>query len=530
MEYYQENLIIKLLEKYPMEIDENTPDINYDNMESLLSDFTNGYNMKLLSQIINKFLFNHSTSISNGIYKAKNIFQHSIGKLYVDTPNSNIYTINIGENISVIIKSSKNNSRLSCIIREYFIGIWAINKLRHYTPVFVYTLGAFRETLDDKKEYFVMYEKIPGKTLTEIMIDDDISFSEWLLIFVQLLISLEVGQRKIGFTHFDLHTSNVIIRKDSVINYKINFDTETFVIKDVELLPVIIDFGQSTVFINDTFIGSHDLPQYGMLNFIVPGYDMYKLLWFSFLHSESIKDQISTLFNFFDHQDKLLEPSDLTIKNINEQCKNATFSTIATKTPMLFLEWIFERYDLNKHISRKSRDNYVTINKNNLVICESKINSRIVEYMDVNQSYIMLKYFHNLCDTLGIIFNQKYYKNSDIFLQLDKYNLEKVFAIPLPTENIVKCSEEILNISLRHNNALEKQQKVNKFLNCIKYENDIKPYLQLYYTILELNLNEFADWEGKFLKSDVYNFYLKYRKNNRRVMRWCNALLASIMI
>ena len=362
------------------------------------------------------------------------------------------------------------------------------------------------------------------------MIDDDISFSEWLLIFVQLLISLEVGQRKIGFTHFDLHTSNVIIRKDSIINYEINFDTETFVIKDVELLPVIIDFGQSTVFINDTFIGSHDLPQYGMLNFIVPGYDMYKLLWFSFLHSESIKDQISTLFNFFDHQDKLLEPSDLTIKNINEQCKNATFSTIATKTPMLFLEWIFERYDLNKHITRKSRDNYVTINKNNLVICESKIDNRITEYMDVNQSYIMLKYFHNLCNTLGIIFNEKYYKDSDVFLQLDKYNLEKVFTIPLPTENIVKCSEGILNISLRHNNALEKQQKVNKFLNCIKYENDLKPYLQLYYTILELNLNEFADWKEKFLKSDVYNFYLKYRKNNRRVMRWCNALLASIMI
>ncbi len=539
MEYYQENLIIKLLEKYPMEIEENTPDIDYD-IQNLLRNFTNGYNIYFLSQIIHKFLGNKSTSRMNGIHNISTIFPNSIGKLYVDTDKSSIYIIDITKNTYVIIKSSKVKSRLSSIIREYFIGIKAINKLRYYIPTFVYTLGAFKQAVNDKKEYFIMYEKIPGKTLTEFLVGDNISFNDWLIIFVQILISLEVAQKEIGFTHFDLHTSNIMIRKDIEVNYKVNLNTKSYTIQNTVLLPVIIDFGLSSVLIDDNFIGSYDLPQYGMLNFIVPGYDMYKLLCFSVLHAKSIREDILGMFDFFGSTPFGSTPfgsgelkNNLRIENpddINNYCKGVTFSEIGNITPLLFLNWIFQKYDLTHNISEQNRDNYFIFETTDLTINKSIVENKILDYMGNNQSYIMLKYFENLCIRFNIPFNSKYHKNSNYLIKIDNCILDKVFNIQLPSDNIDNLIKNVLTINLRHNNAEDKKKKVVKFLESILYESELQPYLQFYYTILELNLREFDDWVKRFVESDVYSFYFRYTDKISRTLRWCNALLASIII
>ncbi len=40
---------------------------------------------------------------------------------------------------------------------------------------------------------------------------NELSFKEFLDIFAQILVALEIGQNKYKFCHYDLHTDNVII-------------------------------------------------------------------------------------------------------------------------------------------------------------------------------------------------------------------------------------------------------------------------------------------------------------------------------
>ena len=135
-----------------------------------------------------------------------------------------VYFSNILSDIEVIIKFPKYTEDYEDIIREYFIGITEINKLRYIIPTFVYTIGAFICPIDEKiyqssNEYnsshtpFVIFEKIPGNNIEKMLVDNKLSFEEYLGIFIQVLLSLEVAQREIGFCHFDFHSGNLMCRK-----------------------------------------------------------------------------------------------------------------------------------------------------------------------------------------------------------------------------------------------------------------------------------------------------------------------------
>ena len=60
---------------------------------------------------------------------------------------------------------------------------------------------------------------------------NEINFNQWLLIFIQTLLGLEVAQREVRFTHFDLHPGNLMIRKKDNFNYTIPLDINTYYIK-----------------------------------------------------------------------------------------------------------------------------------------------------------------------------------------------------------------------------------------------------------------------------------------------------------
>ena len=115
-------------------------------------------------------------------------------------------------NIEIILKTIKSNSESEAYIeslREYFIGYYFINNLRYKIPNYVYTLGIFSLKKNNKSSVYVAYEKIQGTNFYKSTLDEQ----QFLECFIQLLIALEVGQREIGFCHFDLHYENIILRK-----------------------------------------------------------------------------------------------------------------------------------------------------------------------------------------------------------------------------------------------------------------------------------------------------------------------------
>ena len=75
------------------------------------------------------------------------------------------------------------------MIQEYFIGIKSLNKLRYLIPTFVYTLGAFLFSKptktgkicsgNRKKTAFVIYEKIQGESVSNLLKLKKINFSQW---------------------------------------------------------------------------------------------------------------------------------------------------------------------------------------------------------------------------------------------------------------------------------------------------------------------------------------------------------------
>ena len=85
----------------------------------------------------------------------------------------------------------------------------------------------------------------------------------------------------------------------------------------------------------------------------------------------------------------------------------------------------------------------------------------------------------------------------------------------------------LLDISLA--NLSEKKLAVKK-LDILLYQEKLRSYLQIYYTIMDLKLEDkFSEWINKFKNSDIYIFYTKNIIQNERAVRWGQTLLASII-
>ena len=138
-----------------------------------------------------------------------------------------------------------------------------MNDMRKYNPHFVRTLGMLELPVSSE---FMMYpqeyslfddsdetlprnilllefsNKLPFYRLCQDTDDKNIIMSEIL----QVLLALEIAQTKKRFTHYDLHTSNVLVQMcdvNSVFLYKIK--EKMYVVPTYGFYPLIIDTGIS---------------------------------------------------------------------------------------------------------------------------------------------------------------------------------------------------------------------------------------------------------------------------------------------
>ena len=114
----------------------------------------------------------------------------------------------------------------------------------------------------------------------------------------------------------------------------------------------------------------------------------------------------------------------------------------------------------------------------------------------------------------------------------DMEMLKKVFDIKIPTQvELDNCFEKVLAIKIRNSKPKDKQQAFNDLDILLLYQEKLKPYLQFYFTILELDLTEkFRIWINKFKESYIYRFHIKNVVQNERCIRWTQSLMASIIL
>ena len=114
---------------------------------------------------------------------------------------------------------------------------------------------------------------------------DDKDYLEFICILIRILDVLNYAQEKCFFTHFDLHLSNIILRKsDSFNNYLCSYHIDYSVFLSTsefnKMVPIFIDFEYSTA-IRSSIICSNKktFPQFGYIGIFLSGVDVLRLLF-----------------------------------------------------------------------------------------------------------------------------------------------------------------------------------------------------------------------------------------------------------
>ena len=531
--------------------------------------FINGSDMKAILCMFDTIFKTKGEKTQKGLYNFSenvNKWLKTMKKLIVKSTEGYIYTADIiSENIKIILKIPQNIENINHILREYYIGVEAINNLRYTVPNFLYTLGGFfNKDESDKENAFILYEYIPGYTINDLITTNKINFSQWLNIFFQLLIALEMAQRKIQFTHYDLHTSNIIVRntKGKDISFVVPIDNVQYSIINPEYIPVIIDYGFTSVFTKNKTIGKNDYKYYtnnGIYNVYLPGHDIYKFIAFSLDDAHKKKDKtlyknIKDIFSIYGKDDPYNLYKAKTYKNLKEGrnvfFKDMVNSDVITYDPNTFLKWLWKNYShiLNDTYNCDYRSIYEslkftsTIKEYNDIFKntksgQEKISKIIKKCAKYNiESYVVSQYMIDLLENYNenlkyqniynIIDNLKnnIKHNKNLLLSNDIEELEKVFDIFVPPKTtLVKICKNILSIYKYNEQIMEvfKDYVIEKFLD------KIEPYLLFYYTILQLNLeNNFIDWIKRFTHSDIYKFYNENILLIKRTEKWYHSILS----
>lgn len=550
--------------------------------------YISGPDMNVLLYLLRTLLLS-STGKTEGIASPSNDIKKwmtSLTKLPVKSTGGWVYIADIFDtSFEIVIKTPKENSEIEnmSLLREFAIANIGINTLRYIIPTFIYTFDIFscnppdKDTGDLKIEtmskdcnqpnsLYIMCEKVEGQTMKEL-IKNQIKFKDWLFIFLQILLTLEIAQRKLYFTHFDLHTGNTIIQTGKILSYNVNIDDTNYTIKNSNLTPVIIDFGFATLKLEGKTVGSTDFPEYGMLDFMVPGYDMYKFLCSSasdaaFRGNHRLFKQIINIFKFYGNDDTLniLRTKEVGIeKTIKDFCKEGSYTNIAKYTPLMLFNWLCTNYgDLIPHNTRDiiqiPRSNFLTITYSKhlkdhndfLGEVETGVQHAIelIERCLTNKSYVLTIYNISVLEKLNERLEcdklERYIKSrrstieniniKSLFIKKDTETLEKIFDIKIPIqEELDTIIDDVLTINIRHNSSKDKVNSVDKLVLTTQYQNEINFYLQLYYTILEVKLEEiYKFWIDRFLSSDVFKFYKENNFKVERASRWANTILGSI--
>ena len=164
--------------------------------------------------------------------------------------------------LSMILKTSKGD-KVKENINEAFIASVATNDLLKVVPNFRYVFK-----IDSDKMWM---ENIQGLTLSDFISNHTQGvFSHVLKIMTQVLLAIHVSQQRSGFIHRDLTPWNIILQyPNAALSFKYQVDFNMYkesVIKQGDFIPIIIDYGKSSVVHKgvrydpeDVFDFSHDV-------------------------------------------------------------------------------------------------------------------------------------------------------------------------------------------------------------------------------------------------------------------------------
>ena len=193
-------------------------------------------------------------TINSSISGLRIISHGRFGEVYLvtfrgSTESDSIFTIKIPIDLSDDTKVGN--------IHEFFVGL-QLNKLE--CPNFMYVFSIFKcfaefgqvfnrlclESRNGVEKYYLMTEFIKGQDLNRWL--KSMEINDLMSVYYQIILALHVAWVEVDFTHYDLHTSNVMLRdlgKVTLIPYT-SRNGQKFFVKS-RFLVKIIDYGFSHV-------------------------------------------------------------------------------------------------------------------------------------------------------------------------------------------------------------------------------------------------------------------------------------------
>lgn len=420
-------------------------------------------------------------------------------------------------------KDPENND----LLHEWMIGVFGTNKLRSVIPTFSYIYGAFNcsppiinpdkevETWCTKKSAvnYVIYENIaPAKSINDC-IKNGCTFSEWLNYYMQTLLGLDYANKTIGFTHYDLHTENLLIRNplsgvQSLGSPRKEFwipfpnpnptQSEKIWIKSTGV-STLIDYGFSRIEYQGKSYGKYFFEAFGVLpDQAFPLHDAYKLLLMSMsimkkFNKRDLYKNCRILLTFFTSENA----DDVVV----QQRKTFYFLPYTEKTKKLTLGSLISYIMDNFTLPWLSEE---TPESEDVLSCDHRVcltTSQTVNAVGLDQNYPKLnknpinvfeyQQTHWIFEQSGKIENQKH------LMQKFKYQIEMPRA-EAEYDNLIKNIPKTFNLyevrQISLSTVLSKQfttqykwmvSNLAKFFNVIDMANMY--YLAISYTATSFN-------------------------------------------
>ena len=242
----------------------------------------------------------------------------------------------------IVIKKAKNSKFDQITYRDFCVGIH-LNKILNTAPFFVRTLGCF----EHKKQFYISTEFIDGINLKEFLRSKNGSFVDFLNIFFQILLGLEIAQNKLNFAHYDLHTDNVVLTR-TTSKLVVQLYGHEYIV-NANFRPVMIDFGLSSIHTKGYNLGQKSLETKGIYSHLSPGYDIYVFLLFclDMTHSKNISviKGINDLLVFFNTKTNI--SMDLLTQNHIKSLNKGVSDLI----PYQFIKFLLKKYPSDLAVS-----------------------------------------------------------------------------------------------------------------------------------------------------------------------------------
>jgi hypothetical protein len=390
---------------------------------------------------------------------------------------------------NLVYKFPVDINHVSNITNSYIAGT-KLNNLKVFVPNFPQT----KELFCYKKIEFVSQDYIKGDMFDDLIKKDKLNFDQFINIYVQILFALEIAQRQYRFCHYDLHTKNYTL---VISDTRVDITAENYI-------PMIIDYGLSSIQFNNEIIGTTHYRHAGIEKYLTPCFDMYKLLYYCYLTTKgNLQRQIGELFLFFGDKDpyKILLADSEKISDIDKTfLKDVTYSEIAACTPLEMISWIINRrYNLKIKISAR-----------NLFLPNLKIDNFNIEKINCP---IAGKYLEKITEYK--------FRGGDCRDEIDqKY---KLLQIP----DMIRMAEtaEILFTVQSVEKYYAEKNKLDYIDIALEFVKKIEPYCNILYTIRELGMeNNYSNFINNFTQSEQYKFYQESKFLIDKASRWLETI------